>query len=732
MISVLTKYKIDRWWSAKAGRIFVCIFLGLLVSGASFENLGTFFLSAIAVTLGFGLFGYLLNDLTDRREDLILGKSNMFSGKGSAFRVFKLLVLIVILELPWIWLATDHISWLLILGEISLFIFYSVPPIRLKRNAIGSALLDALYAYTIPAVLATYTLELELNTQFPIGFYLAIIAWNFASGIAHILIHQTTTDSKDQNTLPMVIGMGLSIKISKLFLLFDRLLPFGLAIALFSENVLGGIPFLALSLYLLISFIYKARRFRSNSIPGVSLFLHEDQEFLYGLALIIGIMGSHWSIELGPIIFFVLFFPSWLIRDLRGEIVRGLLSRPVNWWIYKSRINLGQSPKEARKQFYDPGLHDKSLYPKKNSQITVLVANQSDKKLSETFIEKHLRDLNYRTLYLYGGKIPYKLRGKGSILDGLPDMIRTKEEKLKKVSELFLKEDVRMILAEFGPTAVELLPVCKTLGIPLIVVHHGYDIHQTSTWNSYLDRYLELWEYAFSIIGVSEEICKKIVENSDFGDKVMHLPCAVELSLFPFFEGQRPENKLLFVGRLVENKGPHLALLCLYKLQEEHPDLMLTFLGSEDHSNMSESLKQLVIALDLERKVIFKSAVDHSEVYKEMCSSTVLLAPSVTNPISGDKEGTPVVIQEAMAAGLPIVAFDHAGIGELIEHGVSGLLSREYDMENLQRNVSNLLLDENLRTSLAHNAFHRLRSLEVIEMNAKILNKTIEKHLLKN
>ena len=55
------------------------------------------------------------------------------------------------------------------------------------------------------------------------------------------------------------------------------------------------------------------------------------------------------------------------------------------------------------------------------------------------------------------------------------------------------------------------------------------------------------------------------------------------------------------------------------------------------------------------------------EVREAMLSATVLVQHSVTTPITGDKEGTPVGIMEAMLLGLPIVATKHAGIAEMIE-----------------------------------------------------------------
>lgn len=73
-----------------------------------------------------------------------------------------------------------------------------------------------------------------------------------------------------------------------------------------------------------------------------------------------------------------------------------------------------------------------------------------------------------------------------------------------------------------------------------------------------------------------------------------------------------------------------------------------------------------------------------------MRSAHILLAPSVA-AANGDEEGIPVVLMEALALGLPVVSTTHAGIPELVAHGVTGLLAPERDPEALADHVRFLL-----------------------------------------
>ncbi len=76
-----------------------------------------------------------------------------------------------------------------------------------------------------------------------------------------------------------------------------------------------------------------------------------------------------------------------------------------------------------------------------------------------------------------------------------------------------------------------------------------------------------------------------------------------------------------------------------------------------------------------------------------MREHNVLLVPSVTDS-QGGMEGIPVVIMEAMATGLLVVASRHSGIPEIVRHGENGLLAEERNHAELADHLANILHDE--------------------------------------
>ena len=78
------------------------------------------------------------------------------------------------------------------------------------------------------------------------------------------------------------------------------------------------------------------------------------------------------------------------------------------------------------------------------------------------------------------------------------------------------------------------------------------------------------------------------------------------------------------------------------------------------------------------------------DIVKLMQEAHIFLAPSITSS-TGDQEGIPVVLMEAMAQGLPVVSTWHSGIPELVQDGISGLLAPERDSDALAAKLDYLL-----------------------------------------
>lgn len=149
-------------------------------------------------------------------------------------------------------------------------------------------------------------------------------------------------------------------------------------------------------------------------------------------------------------------------------------------------------------------------------------------------------------------------------------------------------------------------------------------------------------------------------------------------------------NRLLFVGRLAGVKGVPVLLDAIGRLRHRHPQLHLTLIGDGPDR---ASLEARVSAEGLNEVVSFLGYRSQDEVAAELARTDVFVLPSFA-------EGVPVVLMEAMAAQVPVVTTQIAGVPELVEDGTSGRLVPPGDSEALAKALSELLSDPDRRRSL--------------------------------
>jgi colanic acid/amylovoran biosynthesis glycosyltransferase len=146
--------------------------------------------------------------------------------------------------------------------------------------------------------------------------------------------------------------------------------------------------------------------------------------------------------------------------------------------------------------------------------------------------------------------------------------------------------------------------------------------------------------------------------------------------------------KFIGIGRMVEKKGfdDALAAFDLMRSKPNSPDATLTLIGD---GPLREKMMRKASRRGLSDRVTFTGLLAHVEVEKAIGEAHVFVLPSKTSK-SGDMEGIPVALMEAMGTGMPVIATRHSGTPELVEHEVSGLLCDEGDRQALCANMERL------------------------------------------
>ncbi len=167
-------------------------------------------------------------------------------------------------------------------------------------------------------------------------------------------------------------------------------------------------------------------------------------------------------------------------------------------------------------------------------------------------------------------------------------------------------------------------------------------------------------------------------EARSFGcDVDIHVvPMGVDLNDFDFRSPIRHvPPRLLSVGRIVEKKGIEYAIRAIGILKNEGFAVEYTVVGD---GPLAEKCRALTKSLLIDDRVHFAGWVQHSDIHGYLAQADILVAPSVVAS-NGDSEGQGVMIVEAQAVGLPVVATLHNGFPESVAQSSHNWLVPERD-----------------------------------------------------
>ena len=181
--------------------------------------------------------------------------------------------------------------------------------------------------------------------------------------------------------------------------------------------------------------------------------------------------------------------------------------------------------------------------------------------------------------------------------------------------------------------------------------------------------------------------------------------------LRPLRDLARAPFELLSVSRLEPKKGLAVLVEAAALLRARGRRVLVRIVGGEDRGHAASAdcarqLRELVRVRGLDDVVRMPGAVPNDDLPSLLAAAGAFVAPYVTMP-SGDVDGIPTSVVEAMAAGLPIVATAVGAIGEVVVDGQEGLLVPEHDAAALAAAIERLLDDGALRARLGAAAARR-------------------------
>jgi glycogen(starch) synthase len=248
--------------------------------------------------------------------------------------------------------------------------------------------------------------------------------------------------------------------------------------------------------------------------------------------------------------------------------------------------------------------------------------------------------------------------------------------------------------------------------LPLITTIHATERGRNNGIHNEIQSYINSLEWFLTYEAWKVIVCSKYMERevkSHFSlpeDKVVIVPNGI----FPgnFEQETRSSDNLsyinendriiLYVGRLVQEKGVHVLIDSASKILNSVPNVKFIIVGS---GPMEEHLKYK--AGFLGDRVVFTGYVSDKDLKKLYQHAEVAVFPSLYEPFG-------IVALEAMATKTPLVVSDVGGLSEIVNHGVNGLKAYPGNYNSLADNILAVLYDKDLKNYLIKNAVESIKN----------------------
>ncbi|MEM3406950.1 MAG: glycosyltransferase family 4 protein [Nitrososphaerota archaeon] len=237
-------------------------------------------------------------------------------------------------------------------------------------------------------------------------------------------------------------------------------------------------------------------------------------------------------------------------------------------------------------------------------------------------------------------------------------------------------------------------------------------------WRFFLRYIINKYCDAFRVPSLTAKY--KLLSEGVKDEKIYYIPACVDTKRFnPSLRSDLKEKLgiedkkiILYIGRLIPQKGVGYLLKAFAKVLQEAPQTALIIAGE---GPLKDTLRNLSSELNIEKNIIFLGPISHSKIHEIHAISDITVLPSI--PTRNWTEQFGYVLIEAMACGKPVIASRSGAIPEIIINNESGFLIKPGDVNELAEKILLLINDEKLREKMGYKGRIRVEknfSYEVI------------------
>ena len=291
------------------------------------------------------------------------------------------------------------------------------------------------------------------------------------------------------------------------------------------------------------------------------------------------------------------------------------------------------------------------------------------------------------------------------------------------IGDILKKRNIEHIHVHWASTPTTVAWIAsKISGIPFSFTAHRWDIGE----NNLLSIKCEDADFVrvISLDGKNEIL--RITGRKDLEGKLKVLYMGVEIP--PHLDKEK-ENRPFTIAcpaNFVEKKGHKYFLNSIKNLNQNGKNFICYLIGD---GPLKEEIEDFISKNNLKEKAILTGRLPHSEVMGLFRKGEIdlVVLPSIETS-QGEKEGIPVVLMEAMAHCIPVVSTPTGGIPELITQD-TGILVPQKDEDALQKAITDLINNVELRNKLGKEGRRRVEELFNLNSNVRKLLSYIEKSI---
>ncbi|MGB5665579.1 MAG: glycosyltransferase family 4 protein, partial [Maribacter sp.] len=257
--------------------------------------------------------------------------------------------------------------------------------------------------------------------------------------------------------------------------------------------------------------------------------------------------------------------------------------------------------------------------------------------------------------------------------------------------------------------------------VPFVVFFHGWDLDfEKKVDEKYVKFFLNSLGKAKKIFVLSNDFKSKLLQWGYNGDIIIETTTVNSDLLAGYQYDQDCKNdkqiKILFLSRLLKEKGVYETINAFQNLNKEHPDLQLIIAGDGEEYKNIEKLVQNDTNINMAGYVVGQEKINLLKDCHIYC------LPSYT-------EGLPISVLEAMAFGLPVITTRVGGLKDFFHDGKMGYFVEPKNSKQLEEKLRSLLSDKDQMATMGMYNFNYANENLLSHQVAKRLYKHLEQNL---